>query len=1057
MWTQGKQGKGWLRRAGFLFLLFLLALFYGVQSWRDTRWHVEQALRASVRRGAEAEASSLTHWSAALRAMGNFLALGNDLRPAQVDTRIILFQSAYPDSVLPIFVLQAQDGRLLGASPIVGRAQSPYLRIAHRLCPLNRNASVTLAAPVHLPHELVSAGQDQALPACARIRDAGGDPILDVYALLPWPPTALATHRDLIAGHQPIYRLNWRGPGARQVSHSEQAEGEGARREAGQPEFPLRRHASTGIRIWTQQGRLYAQTSVAGFPLSVTASLPRAVIWREWLLQGGAGEGVVLLSLLTLVLGMSARRSTRIAKSESQLRTYYGALKDINQALVALPEPEKLYAKVCAQLAESADLPLVWIGLIQDSRVHVQRAAGPARGYVDGLEIDLAPDSPSSRGPAGEALRKGETVAVADLWDNAGFAFWLERATRYGLRSAVMTPFTTKAGQRGILAAYAQRRHYFTPALVELMEELARDVALGLNQYEHVREITRLSQQDSLTGLPNRSYFMRMLEQALARAGRAERLTAVGILDLDYFKQINDNLGHQVGDQVLQILARQLKEAVRQGDTVARLGGDEFGILLEGVSGTVELEGIAHRLLESVRQPIRIEGIGHELNTDASLGFTLYPLDDSSPMELLRHADAALYASKGAGRRRWQLFSHLMADDARLEYQVYRELPNALASQALFLHYQPQIDLATGAVIGVEALVRWRHNGDGFWMPNSFIPIIERDAALSRQLGRFLLHSAATAIARWRSDHYAFGRVSINICARHLQHSAFLDDLDETLDRYPGTAAYLTLELTETQALADLDKSARVLGEVRKRGIHVSLDDFGSGYASLQHVRELPLDVIKLDLQFVQNLEHDTEAFAVGYAALTLAEIHGAKVVAEGVEEARVVSLWRRLGGEVIQGYFFAKPMGERDWLDWLARYRPAARYAEIPRWRPTLDALVLLRTLPYHNQLMMRFRKQACADHKLSKNDLAELAASLSAPCPLGTWLKSEQAVSLDTVRLQQSHRLLHRQLLDWLATLSTGSPNSTSVEIDAVWTAFVDALDEVIEQMDARLRQEA
>lgn len=1036
----------------WVLLLFVVVGGYGVSAWHATRLEIEHELILRSQQRANQEATLLEHWSSALRAFGLSLVLDNDTRVSQVDTRIVLFQSTYPDTVLPVFVVQAQDGIVLGASPIMGASQRPYLQRARQICSGNPGSGMSLASPMALPKD-ISQAIVGALPACVRVRDASGDPILDIFALLPWPSGNLVGSRAAhpIAGQMPTLSLIWFDPAGK--SRTSDRAGSST---ANQAQSLLRTHADSGFRM--SHGSMVAWTRVSHYPLIITANLPTRAIWYDWLLHGGAGEGFILAILLAAGMSASTWRATRLANQESQLRRYYGVLKEINQALVSTPESTRLYRIVCEHMVDGGQLPLAWIGTVQGTQVQVHAVIGSACGYVDGIEINLVDGDPSGRGPVGDALRDMKTVVIPNLQHDDSFSFWRGRAARYGLRSVVVTPFTTRREERGVLAAYSEQIGFFTPVLIQLMEELARSVALGLNQYDRVQEVTRLSQQDSLTELPNRAYFMRVLDQALGRADRAERLTAIGILDLDYFKQINDTLGHLVGDQVLKHIATHLNQAIRQGDTVARLGGDEFGILLEGVSGISELELIANRLLTAVRTPLQIEGLGHELQSDASLGLTLYPLDEGTPAYLLRHADAALYAVKGAGRHHWQLFHREMSSLAKREYEIHRRLSTALADDELCLYFQPQVDLATGKVLGAEALIRWQDPANGLLNPDSFMSVIEADIRLACLLGRFVLKTAAMAITRWRANNLAFGRLGVNICARHLQHSAFLDDLDAVLTRYPHAASCLTLELTETYALTDLDKSARILAEVRARGLRVALDDFGSGYASLQYVRELPLDVIKLDLQFVQNLEHDTEAFAVGYAALTLAEIQGAAVVAEGVESVRIAHLWRRLGGQAIQGYLVAQPMPESDWITWLSAYVPDRCFASIPRWRPALGTLGLLRTLPHHNQLMRTLR-EALAVGMPAPETIIELSAAWHAPDPLTNWLASKQATEFDTTALRQAHSALHQMVVDILDGLSEPQSDnalSTIDSADELCEHFIEAVDGVILQVDSQLQAE-
>lgn len=1047
-----------LRLVG-LVIAIVIIIIYGVISWTATRSEIRRTVYEYAHLQANGELRTIEHWSSALHALGNTLVLENKIDNSAVDAHIVLFQSAYPNLSIPLFVIQAQNNRLIGASPITGTAQEPYLRIANSICSNNHRWQATLGMPVPVKDPGASL-HHTTLPACIRVRDPSGEAMLDIFALLPWPPrNELSDIPKAPAGQVPQLTLNWLGQ-----SHLAQQDiqvGLGhARPQGNQTQAALlkviRRHAENGL--LETHGQIVAWTRVNQYPLIVMANVPVSTIWREWLMHGGAGEGFLLLLLFASALAFSAMRSSSLASEEAKLRRYYGALKDINHTLLKTPDPSRLYNMVCKELVEGADLPLAWIGTLKDKRVVVHAVAGEARGYVEGIELDLSEDSPTSKGPVAAALKSLQTVAVSDLQQYAGFAFWRGRAAQYGLRSLVITPFKTAGGEHGVLSAYALQTHFFTPALIQLMEELARDVTLGLNQYEHVREITRLSQQDSLTGLPNRDYFMRTLSQALYRADHAEKLTGIGILDLDYFKQINDNLGHLVGDQMLKHLAEQLGRAVRRGDTVARLGGDEFGILLEDLSGVDELESIADRLLESVRSPIQIQGLGHELRSDGSLGFTLYPLDEGTPDDLLRHADSALYAVKGTGRHRWQLYSRDMSQKAKREYLIHRRLPRAIDQHELRVFYQPQIDLADGSIAGAEALVRWSHSPRGLWLPASFIPTVEADTKLARQIGCFLLERTAEAITRWLNAGHPFKHLSVNICARHLQHSAFLNDLDAVLDLYPEAASRMTLELTETNALADIDKSAHTLGEVRMRGLGVALDDFGSGYASLQFVRELPLDTIKLDLQFVQNLERDTEAFAVGYAALTLAETHGATVVAEGVEDRRTAYLWRRLGGQVVQGFLFAKPMGERDWVKWLSNYQPDQHFASIPRWRPPLEILTLLQALPHHSQLVNQARNLMQKTHATVGSKAADVGEGQAAwlkPCPLTEWLKNTPRPTLFLDTLAATHKTLHDMANALLAHPETSLPHLNQLE--ASWKAFARALDQVVDQVDHELSEHA
>ncbi|AOU97459.1 hypothetical protein BI364_05240 [Acidihalobacter yilgarnensis] len=1025
-----------LPQVGLLLLLIAAVVGYGASSWQAARRHIRHDLDRRTQLQAELLSDALMRWTAEFRALGFSLEANDDLDAL---TRTLnLYHSEHADAPLPMYIFAPSPERLLGGEPVEApNAASALVLRAQRLCAGSRHNRLVLS-----PSTRRLRGQPSIM-ACLRLRDADGVPLIDILGRLHWPPVSILQARRLtINPLNATTALAWIKPD----------EGDGGARLAwldnALPGFEgvLRTADRAGSGHYAQDGVQHAWVRLSDWPMIVVSSLSERQVWHVWLRRGGAGVSAGLLLLLTAILAFAALRSIRLARSEGRLRQYYGALKDINQSLMMLPQPGVLYQSVCTLLVDRTELPVAWVGLQQGDRVNVIASAGPAHAYVDGLSFAPEADKPEGLGPTGRALRSGSTVVVADLCDDPQFSMWASRARRYGLRSSVAVPFGSGNGTRGVLAAYSTRKGFFSQDIVDLLEQLARDIELGLSQYARVAEITRLSQHDPLTGLPNRTYFMDNLERSLVRVQRSERLIAIGILDLDDFKGINDVLGHVAGDELLKHLAGQLPKALRQGDMVARLGGDEFGIFLEGVTGVSEIEAIAERILSTVRRPVLLSEGEYELSSDASLGLTLYPLDDGDAADLLRHADEALYAAKGAGRHRWHLFDHGLEVASRQRYHVHHHLPEAIASGHIVFHYQPQVDMETGRVIGAEALARWIDPEKGLWSPAVFMPMIESDTRLARALGRHALAEAARAVSRWHADERGL-RLSVNVCARHLLHVAFLDDLDEVLARYPEAARVLTLELTETAALADLDESARVLADVRARGLRVALDDFGSGYASLQYVRHLPLDEIKLDLQFVQDMEADTEAFAVGYAALELAELRGAQVVAEGVEIERTACLWRRLGGRLAQGYLFAKPMAEQAWLDWVASFGSEPRFLEIPRWRPSMSHLPLLQALPRHAGLKRLLGTQADSEGVDGYGHFSRVLDSWdSKHCPLTAWLDAAGPLhGISLGELESAHERLHATALNRLAR-----HEPLEAHLEASWERFIHALDDVIAQMD-------
>ncbi|MCU1586742.1 MAG: diguanylate cyclase/phosphodiesterase with and sensor(s) [Frankiales bacterium] len=413
---------------------------------------------------------------------------------------------------------------------------------------------------------------------------------------------------------------------------------------------------------------------------------------------------------------------------------------------------------------------------------------------------------------------------------------------------------------------------------------------------------------DRLSGLPNRTLFVDRLTQAIAGLARRTGLLAVLFLDIDRFKVINDGLGHEAGDEVLLELSRRLAELMRPGDTVARFGGDEFVVLCDGISSPAQAGQIARRLQEAISAPVQIGD--SEVVVTMSAGIAVATSEDESAADLLRDADAAMYRAKRDGGAHALLFDDRMRDEAQARLGTEVELRKALATGELRLHYQPVVDLDTGVMTGVEALLRWDHPTRGLVMPSDIIPIAE-ETGLIVPIGEWALEQACEQLLRWQR---AYPRripltLAVNLSGVQLAHSSFVDRAGEILSATGIDPATLTLEMTETVLMRDAVQALEVLEALKALGVSLSIDDFGTGYSSLSYLKRFPVDVLKIDRSFVDGVGSDPEDQAIVQAIVALAGSMGMGTVAEGLETTVQQQALRDLGCRSAQGYLLGRPV----------------------------------------------------------------------------------------------------------------------------------------------------
>jgi diguanylate cyclase (GGDEF)-like protein/PAS domain S-box-containing protein len=421
-------------------------------------------------------------------------------------------------------------------------------------------------------------------------------------------------------------------------------------------------------------------------------------------------------------------------------------------------------------------------------------------------------------------------------------------------------------------------------------------------------QLVQRALHDQLTGLPNRMLFMDRLEQALERSGRRGKFAAVLFLDLDRFKLVNDNLGHDHGDQLLIQVAERLRGCLRRVDTIARIGGDEFTVLLEDVGSTADAALVAERIIEAFRASFRIET--QEIFVGTSIGIALGGRDQGTTAQgLLRNADIAMYRAKANGRACFEVFRSSMRETVKGRLKMETELRRALDRGELRLHYQPQVDLRTGRIVGLEALVRWEHPERGLVPPGSFIPIAE-ETGLILPIGRWVLETACRQASVWRADaEIGLDLVmAVNLSPRQFRHPGLVQDVGQVLAESGLDASGLEVEITEGTAMGDADATVKTLEHLKGIGIRLAIDDFGTGYSSLSYLKRFPIDVLKVDRSFVAGLPANHGDAAIVRAIVGLSRALGLKAVAEGVETVDQLDELRRLGCDQGQGYLFGRP-----------------------------------------------------------------------------------------------------------------------------------------------------
>jgi len=603
-------------------------------------------------------------------------------------------------------------------------------------------------------------------------------------------------------------------------------------------------------------------------------------------------------------------------QQKERIARMFAALSATNEAIMRAKSRDELFELVCEAVVDGAKFTSTTIALAESDSEFLKTVAttGPMADYIRTLKFSISADRPEGRGLSGTAFRSGQAAVSNDFQADSRTSHW--HGSKTGTRSGAGLPLLVAGKPVGVFMFLSSECGTFTPDLVDLLRRLAENVSFALESFDRADEKIQADQQiqylathDGLTGLPNRAMFNGLLEQSIKIARRNKQTCAVLFIDLDRFKVINDSLGHAAGDKLLIEVASRLRDCVRESDVVARLGGDEFVVILNNADRE-QIALIARKILSRLMPAVTLAG--HECRTTGSIGIAVFPENGSDGHTLTKNADMAMYLAKEEGKNDFCFFSTQIKTQSIERLMLETSMRHALELDQFSLHYQPKLDIATGKISGVEALLRWTHPDLGNLAPMKFIPLAE-ETGLIIPIGRWVLKTACAQNMAWQSAGLPAISMAVNLSPRQFQDDHLMQDIDDVLKETGLPPHLLQLEITESMVMQNIDRATKLLDEIQSRGIRLAIDDFGTGYSSMSVMKRFPIDTIKIDRSFVRDLAENIEDRAIATAIINMGKALGLTVVAEGVETTEQDAFLREHACDEIQGYLFSKPVPAGD------------------------------------------------------------------------------------------------------------------------------------------------
>lgn len=577
----------------------------------------------------------------------------------------------------------------------------------------------------------------------------------------------------------------------------------------------------------------------------------------------------------------------------------------INAAIVRIRERESLLQETCRITSEQGNFEMVWIGALDPEKQEVRPVAWTGFSPEAAHAVSWASIS-AARGTLGEAIRTRKPAVRNDIGAELPASMLRQEALNKGCLSTVCLPLVVDDSVVALIALFAAGRGFFDADELALLNELAADVSFALQSISRQEKLNYLAYYDALTGLPNRTLFHERVTQLIHSSGPNGTGVAVAILDLERFRNINETLGVGVGDALLKQVAERLSHVIGEQDTVARISGDHFAVALGGVLGEAQIAHLLEqRILAVLNEPFPVAG--HELRIPAKAGIAVYPSDGNEAAALFANAEAALSKAKQSGDR-FLFYAPQMNARVAEQLKLENELRTAVMQEQFVLHYQPRVELGSGRISGLEALIRWAHPERGLVPPGEFIPILE-GTGLILEAGRWALKRAALDHAAWRTAGLKPPRVAVNVSQIQLRRKDFVQDIRTALAAAGDSGEHVDIEITESMLMEDIEGNIAKLEAIKAMGMQIAMDDFGTGYSSLGYLAKLPINSLKIDRSFVSQMAQGPEQMAMVSTVISLARALNLKVVAEGVETEEQSNLLRLLRCDEAQGYLFHRPL----------------------------------------------------------------------------------------------------------------------------------------------------
>ena len=593
----------------------------------------------------------------------------------------------------------------------------------------------------------------------------------------------------------------------------------------------------------------------------------------------------------------------------SRIRNVLG---EMNAAIVRIRGKQQLLEEACRISVEHGKFAMSWIGAIDDAAQEIKPVAkaGAHEGYLERLKLTVDPTATRYMALAVEALGRLAPVVCNDIATDGRMRVWRQAALERGYRSTVMLPLMVDQRGVGVFGLYSAEAGFFDADEMKLLVELAGDISFALQTMEKQEKLDYLSYYDPLTGLPNRTLFHDRVNQALQAQRESDGKVALIFLDLQRFGIVNDSYGRQTGDIVLKEMAQRLAIVLGSRDYLARVGADTFAAVLRDVKHEADAaHTLEQKILSAVAKPF---GIGtEELRIAAQAGIALFPGDGNDAESLFRNADAALNKAKTSGDT-YLFYAPQMNAQVAKQLRLENDLRNAIAHEQFVLHYQPRYDLSTNQMLGMEALIRWRHPQRGMVSPGEFIPLLE-ETGMILDVGAWALRRAALEHAAWTAKGRLPPRIAVNVSPAQLRRRDFVDYVTEAVAPVERAAERIDLEITESMLMEDIQGGIEKLKAVQKLGFHIALDDFGTGYSSLSYLARLPINSLKIDRSFIMQMSKSPEQMAIVSTVISLARALNLRVVAEGVETEEQANLLRLLRCDEAQGFLFSRPLPPED------------------------------------------------------------------------------------------------------------------------------------------------